>query len=263
MGTSDPLSVLDHRPAPLPNRPWVMAQRWHDLLFAHWPVSPDVMRPLVPEELELDLFDGRAWVGVVPFRMSGVRLRFLPAVPGVGAFPELNVRTYARLGERAGVHFFSLDATSRVAVETARAWFRLPYYRARMRLEHEGTDVLYRSHRVDARGPGLRHAELTARYGPVGPPEPARPGTLEHFLTERYWLFTRARSGELVVGPIHHAPWPLQPAEASIESNTMAAAAGIVLPEVEPHLLFARFVNVRVWAPAAADRDPGPESLRK
>src|SRR5690349_18551619 len=127
--------------------------RWRDLLFAHWPVPVEAVRPLVPAGLEIDTFDGQAWVGVVPFRMEGVAPRFLPSVPGPSAFPELNVRTYVRRGRRAGVWFFSLDAASRVAVEGARLGFHLPYYRAAMSVATDGGWTTYRSERLDRRGP--------------------------------------------------------------------------------------------------------------
>jgi uncharacterized protein YqjF (DUF2071 family) len=121
-----------HRPWPLPMGSWVMAQTWHDLLFAHWPVDTQRLRTLIPEPLEIDQFDGQAWLAVVPFRMSGIRLRWTPAVPWLSAFPELNVRTYVKSGGRPGVWFFSLDAGNALALAIARAWFHLPYYRARM-----------------------------------------------------------------------------------------------------------------------------------
>src|SRR5437867_5100192 len=124
------LNQTSHRPWPLPSRPWVTTMRWHDLLFLHWPVRPEIIRPLIPNGLELDTFDGAAWIGVVPFRMTGVRLRWLPPLPGISAFPELNVRTYVRVRDRPGVYFFSLDAGSRTAVAMARAWFHLPYFHA-------------------------------------------------------------------------------------------------------------------------------------
>jgi uncharacterized protein len=117
----------DHRPWPLPEQRWAMAMRWYDLLFAHWPVKPDVLQPLVPGGLRLDTFDGWAWLGVVPFRMEGVRPRYVPERPFAFAFPELNVRTYVTAAGRSGVWFFSLDATSRLAVRAARWWYGLPY----------------------------------------------------------------------------------------------------------------------------------------
>jgi uncharacterized protein len=204
------------------------------------------MRVRLPRELELDVFEGMAWLGIVPFRMSGVRLRGMPPIPRLSAFPELNVRTYARYGARPGVWFFSLDAANRLAVAAARAWFRLPYFRARMSCARAGEDVVYASTRTHPGAPG---AELAGRYGPRGAPAPPRPGTLEHWLTERYCLYARPRPGELWRAEIHHAPWPLQSAEAAFARNTMARGLGLELPAVAPLLHFAGRQDVVVWAP--------------
>jgi hypothetical protein len=244
--SADPLGALAHRPWPLPAGPWVMAQSWHDLLFAHWPLAPEDVRPLVPGALALDLWDRRAGIGVVPFRMSGVRLRGLPPLPGSGAFPELNLRTYVRLGDRPRVWFFSLDAASPLAVAVVRAWFHLPYHRARMRCQPRGEDVEYASERTHR---GAARAALLASYGPAGPEQRAAPGTLEHWLTERYCLYARAPGGGLWRGEIHHASWPLQPARARVERCTLLEAQGLRLPGAAPHLLFARRIDVRLWAP--------------
>src|SRR5690348_6294645 len=126
------LKHVDHRTAPMPRAPWVMVQHWHDLLFAHWALPPELMRPLVPKELTLDLYYGQAYVAVTPFWMSGVRPRFMPAVAGVSTFPELNVRTYVRYDNIPGVYFFSLDAGSRLAVQGARWGYGLPYFFSEM-----------------------------------------------------------------------------------------------------------------------------------
>ena len=152
--------------------PWVMRMRWLDLLFAHWPVPVETLRPLIPAGLEVDTFEGRAWLGIVPFRMEDVAPRFLPAVPGPGAFPELNVRTYVRWRGRGAVWFLSLDAASRLAVAGARTAFHLPYFRARMSSETEAGWVEYRSERTDPRGPA---AVFDARYRPTGRSSPPRP----------------------------------------------------------------------------------------
>jgi len=241
------LGTVAHRPGPLPSGPWVQFQRWHDLLFAHWPVAPERVRPRLPSGLELELFDGSAWLGVVPFRMSAVRLRGTPAVPGLSAFPELNVRTYVRQGEQRGVWFFSLDAASALAVRVARAWFHLPYFRAEMTLVERAGTIEYRSRRTHR---GAPPAELVARYAPVAEVEPTRAGTLEHFLTERYCLFAHDPArGLLRRGDIHHRPWPLQRARAELPTNTMAAASGLTLPDTAPLLHFARELDVLIWAP--------------
>ncbi|MFZ5813696.1 MAG: YqjF family protein [Bacillota bacterium] len=223
-------------------RPWVMHQAWNDLLFAHWQVEPDRLQPLVP--LPLDLFDGMAWVAVVPFWMSRIHLRRLPPVPGTHTFPELNLRTYVRVGGRPGVWFFSLDAASRPAVEVARRLFHLPYYHARMQIRPEGDGFVYQSERRDPRGGPARFA---ARYRPSGPVRQATPGSLEHWLTERYALYARSRAGRFYRGEIDHLPWPLQPAEAEITENSIAAAAGFDLPGGRPLLHYARHLSVRIW----------------
>lgn len=217
-----------------------MQQTWHDLLFAHWPISPVALRPLVPSELPLDTFDGQCWVAVAPFHMSGIRARFTPPVPGVSALPELNVRTYVNYGGKAGVYFFSLDAGSRLAVWGARSAYKLPYFFADFDLVESGGGMQYRCSR---RGSPAR---FLAQYRPTKPVEQRAPGTLAHWLTERYCLYTVARN-RVYRAEIHHAPWPLQDAEAEIHENTMAATAGIDLPQIAPLLHFARRIDVIVW----------------
>lgn len=221
-----------------------MAQRWHDLLFAHWRVPAESLRPLIPKGLELDLFQGQAWLGVVPFRMTGVRPRLVPPLPWLSAFPELNVRTYVVAEGKPGVWFFSLDAGNPLAVKAARAWFRLPYYCARMNIREEGGRTLYSSVRTHK---GAASAEFHGNYRAVGEPFSAAQGTLEHFLTERYCLYTAKPQGRIYRGEIHHGPWPLQLAEAEIQHNTMTDALGIRLPQELPLLHFSRRQDVVVW----------------
>jgi uncharacterized protein YqjF (DUF2071 family) len=239
-----PLKNLEHRPWPPPAAPWVMTQTWYNLLFAHWPIPPDQMRALLPPQLTLDTFDGQAWVAVVPFGMTRVYPRGTLSVPWLSRFLEINVRTYVTLGGKAGVYFFSLDAANSAAVMLARRFFRLPYYHARMRLKLRGGWVDYRSYRIH---PGVTPAEFEGRYRPVGAVYASQPGTLEAWLTERYCLYTVSRRGQVYRGEIHHARWPLQPAEAEIKTNTMALAAGLRLPESPPLLHFARTLTTYEW----------------
>lgn len=240
--------AVAHRPWPLPTGLWVMFQSWRRLLFAHWRVPAPELRPLVPPELTLEEFDGSAWVGLTPFVLRGLSLRGLPPLPGVSDFPEMNLRTYVRFGDKAGIHFFSLDAASRSAVLAARALYRLPYKAAHMRARRVGEWVEYRSRRTDGR------AELSARYRPAGPVFQSVPGTLEHFLTERYALYVVLRDRTVVRGDVHHLPWNLQPAEADIERNTVVEAEGIRLPEGPPLLHFAARQDTLVWAPRVVSR---------
>jgi len=230
-----------------PSGPWVMVQVWHDLLFAHWPVEASLVGPFLPAGVELDLYEGRAWIGVVPFRMSGIRARGLPPLPGLSAFPEINVRTYGIVDGRPGVVFLSLDAANAVAVAAARRFFHLPYRRARMTCRRDGDGIEYHSRREDAGG--APPAEFRARYRPTGAPYRARAGTIDGWVAERYCLYTADRAGRAIRTDIAHEPWPLQPAAADIEVNTMAEASGVRLPDLPPLLHFARRLDVRVWLP--------------
>ena len=233
-----------HRPWPMPTSPWIMTQTWHDLLFAHWPVAVDALQSLVPPGFTIDTFDHQAWVGVVPFHMTNVAPRGIPALPWVSAFPELNVRTYVTVKGTPGVYFFSLDAGNSIAVGTARTLFHLPYYSAAMDVRQRDGFIHYTSRRTSERAPA---AEFAARYRPIGPPSPPAQGTLEYFLTERYCLFTVDSSFHAMRVDIHHPPWPLQAAEAEITVNTMAEAAKIRLPPVAPLVHFAKRQDMVAW----------------
>jgi uncharacterized protein len=235
---------VEHRPWQMPQRPWLMTQSWHNLLFAHWQVEVSALRAVVPAAFELDLFNGDAWLGIVPFYMTNVGIRGAPPVPGLSSFPELNVRTYVRVADRPGVFFFSLDAGRRLAVAAARAGLNLPYFYASMSVEASGDSVIYRS----TRGGDVR-AVFRAEYRPVGPPFAASKGSLEYFLTERYCLYHQTRRGVPYRLEIHHPPWPLQAATAEIEDNSMAAAAGISIHATPAVLHFARRQDVIAWAP--------------
>src|ERR671921_2948345 len=184
------LGRIEHRPYPVPSGPWALGMSWRDLLFMHWPVGVDGLRSLVPPALSIETFEGSAWLGVVPFEMTGVRPHFLPAVPGVSNFPEINLRTYVTAGGRPGVWFFSLDAHSRLAVRLARASFHLPYFDADISCETVNDEVRYRSVRTHR---GAPPAEFVARYRPVGGPFESGRGSIENFLTERYCLYSAGR----------------------------------------------------------------------
>jgi uncharacterized protein YqjF (DUF2071 family) len=242
----DILSRTEHRPYPLPEGPWALFMRWHDLLFMHWPVPHDRLRPLIPPALEIDTFDGSAWLGLTPFRMSDTRPRFLPSVPPLSDFPEMNLRTYVTAGGRPGIWFFSLDAHNRVAVRLARATFRLPYYDARMECRLSGGEVRYESVRTHRGAPPAR---FSGRYRPVGDIFRSRPGTLEHFLAERYCLYSADGRGRVWRGDIHHGPWPLQRAGAGIDTLDMTRQIGVALPDTEPLLHFSKRRDVLAWMP--------------
>ncbi len=235
-------------PTRRPDRPAVMRQDWHHLSFLHWVVPGEQLRPLVPSELELDLFEGQAYVGIVAFTMTGVRPVWAPAIAPLSNFHETNVRTYVHFrGQDPGVWFFSLDAANRLAVLLARAWFHLPYFFARMTLTaappSAPAQCSYASTRL---WPRPIPASAVLRAMPLGSPAPASPGTLEHFLAERYLLYTQRR-GRLFRGQVHHTPYPLQPALISMVDESLIAAAGLTRPASAPLGHYARGVQVEVF----------------
>jgi uncharacterized protein YqjF (DUF2071 family) len=236
-----------HRPWPMPRGPWLMTQTWSDLLFAHWPVAPRTLATHVPPRFTLDLFDGTAWIGIVPFQMSNVGIR---GVPWASAFPELNVRTYVRVGGRAGVYFFSLDAASAMAVAAARLLLNLPYYQATMTVSSDESGVWYAS---DRRRRDAGSAALRVEYQPAGPASSSAAGSLEYFLTERYCLYHVGRSGRSYRLDIHHRPWMLRSAHAQFGINTMTRELNIDLPTSAPLLHFSLRQDVVAWWPTPVE----------
>jgi uncharacterized protein len=240
------LRATGHRPWPLPDDSWRLAQTWEDLLAAHWPVSASALGALLPAGLEPDTFEGDAWLGILPFRLTGFRLKGLPPLPVLSMFPELNVRTYVTVRGKPGIFFLSLDAGRDWAVAAARRFYKLPYFRARMLIRGRAW-IDFWSERV---GDTARPRRFRARYRPVGEPFRAAAGTLEYFLMERYCLYT-ADKGHVLRAEAHHLPWLLRRAEAEIEENTMAPAA--VALAGEPLLHFATRQDALVWPLRQAD----------
>jgi len=215
---------------------------WHDLAFLHWPVRAQTLREKIPPGLTLDTFENEAFVGIVPFHMTGVRPRGVPPLPGVSSFVELNVRTYVVAEGKPGVWFFSLDATSRLAVRGARWLFHLPYFDARMSSSRRDGFVHYRSERIHR---GVPEARFAARYRGTGS---ASGSELERWLTERYCLYAANEGGRLFRGDIHHPPWPLQIGEVEIETLEMTRLLEIDFPRQPPLVHFAERLDVVGWS---------------
>lgn len=233
-----------HRPWALPTHPWRWRQSWCDLLFAHWPIAAEALRPWVHEALDIQECDGTSWIGVIPFRMTGVMRRRWPDMPYLSAFAELNVRVYVTYEGKPGVWFFSLDATNPLAVWAARRFFSLPYFHADIHIQASPSGLHYASQRKRS----LSQACFQAHYQPVSEVFEAVPGTIEHWLTERYCLYTTCAAGSLYRAEVHHRPWPLQLAEADLESNTVCqATTGIELDGPPVLLHFAQRLDVVVW----------------
>lgn len=250
---AETLTMTTHRPWPLPRHPWIMRMQWQDLLFLHWPLPATLLQPLIPRGLTLETFAGQAWIGVVPFRMTDVSPRGVPALPWLSRFAELNVRTYVTVEDKPGVWFFSLDAANPLAVHLARLTFSLPYYTARMTVTAQSAQIHYSSQRTHRRA---HPAQFQGVYGPTGAMYQARPGSLEFWLTERYCLYAADRHAHLWRGDIHHQPWPLQPAAADVQLNTMTAPLGIKLPDIAPLAHFVKFLQVVAWAVQAVGSSP-------
>jgi uncharacterized protein len=233
------LEHLEHRPWPITPRGWRMGQTWDDLLFAHWRVPVERVREHVPDSLDVETHDGSAWVSVTPFRLSALRARGILPLPRISSFLELNVRTYVNAGgEKPGIWFFSLDASSRLAVEAARRGYQLPYFHARMSATRRGEWIDYECARVEAPG-----RVFSGAYRPTGDVFHAEPGSLEWFLMERYCLYATDERGRLHRADIHHEPWPLQAAEAAVE---LASVAPLELDGL-PLCHFSRRQDVLVW----------------
>jgi uncharacterized protein YqjF (DUF2071 family) len=214
-----------------------MGQTWDDLLFSHYRVPVTKLRPLVPQGLEVEEHSGSAWLGVTPFAVTGLRARGVLPLPVASSFRELNVRTYVRREGKPGIWFFSLDASSRLAVEAARRLYRLPYFRADISVRRSGDELLYDCSRHEGKA-------FSAAYRPDGDVFNAKPGSLEEFLAERYCLYAE-HEGELYRAEIHHRPWPLQPAQARIDLNTMAPLE-LEAPQ-EPVLHYSARQDVVIW----------------
>lgn len=237
------LSQIEHRPWRVPEERWRWRQSWCDLLFAHWPISVESMRAGIPRGLEVDTYDGEAWISVVPFRMSGVTRRMIPPIPGISEFPELNVRTYVTAGGKPGVWFFSLDAASRFAVWAARRYFHLPYHHSRMKMECRQGRFDYSSLR--SRGGG---GEFVGSYSSGADLPRAQRGSLDHWLTERYCLYCEGPRGELMRVEVHHRPWELQGVEVDIRDNTLLRRFGIT-DGTSPRLAhFSKRTDVVTWS---------------
>ena len=249
-----------------------MRQQWRDLLFLHWPIPASLLRPLIPSELTVDTFEGQAYVGLVPFTMRNVRPSGLPAFAPLSNFHEINVRTYVHHdGGNPGVWFFSLDAANTVAVRIARAWFKLPYFYARMSLNREqimqtllpsgqqatsdkqqttsqertGNEIGidYASERI---WPSPVPAKAHLRWTPTGAVTQAPVDTLDHFLVERYLLYSY-KNKRLYRGQVHHAAYPLQTANVTCLDENLVAQAGIARPDTPPIIHYARGVDVDIY----------------
>ncbi|MDA0347288.1 MAG: DUF2071 domain-containing protein [Verrucomicrobia bacterium] len=230
----------DHRPWPLPEGSWLLSQRWLNLAFIHWEIDPAQLRSKIPAQLEIDLFEGKAWIGIVPFDMKGVTFRGLPPVSAFSDFPEINVRTYVECEGKKGVWFFSLDVPKQFAVWTARTFFHLPYRRAKVEVIEQGQSVYYSHH--------MKHCAFEATYKPTQTHQWDK-NSFETWATERYCLYCQSKRGQLYRTEVHHPQWPLEKAEISFQKNTLLD--DFEIGNQHPSVLFSRSIDVIAYPPTA------------
>lgn len=226
----------------------VGSQTWTDLLFAHWKIDPDQMQALLPKGLTVDTFDDAAWLALVPFSMERVRPWWSPAVPGISWFLETNVRTYVKHASgQSGVWFFSLDANHRLAVAVARRFWHLNYVHSTLAMSVLNGNLSYSGHRS---GNPKTNYQVTAEVDRNAELQTADPGSLEHFLLERYHLFAVRPDGRLLTGQVHHEPYQFLPVQTASIQQSLTAAAGLPIcdQKTPDHLAYSPGVNVKVSA---------------
>jgi uncharacterized protein YqjF (DUF2071 family) len=221
-----------------------MYQSWGKLLFIHWEMPPHVLHGAIPPGLALDTFEGKAWLSLTPFTIWGTRLIGTPPFPWLSSFHEINVRTYVHVGGVPGVWFFSLDASSRLAVKAARTFYHLPYYKADMTLDQ--TQELINYHSTRSNDLGRVFFEATWSTGKTF--SAAQPGSVEFFLVERYCLYS-LKDGILYRSRIHHEPWCLGSAELLRYKSTMVESASLPTPTSTPLVYSTAPVHVGIWLP--------------
>jgi uncharacterized protein YqjF (DUF2071 family) len=224
--------------------PWILDMWWRDVCFMHWRADAALVARALPAGVDLERYNGDAWLSVVPFQMTAVRLRGGPVFPGFSRVLELNLRTYVRVGARRGVWFFSLDAASPLAVRAARLMTALPYFDACMSTSERDGSIAFASRRTSR---STVDGRFQARYTPTGDARPAEPGSLSAFLHERYRFFSR-RGTRLLAAEVRHEPWLLQPASVEIAENSLGTIIGASLTAIPEYVAFGRALRVRATA---------------
>ena len=244
MGENTNLNKWDyrHRKWQLPSLPWIMKQTWNDLLYAHYPIKLEALQKLVPNMFPLDSYNGMGWIGVIPFHITGIRIRGLLPIPGMNRFPELNVRTYVTLDGKPGIYFFSLDAAHFLAANSAKLFYHLPYRHADILVKKTGATIDYESRRKSKEA-----TQLKCTYKPISQPFLAAKGSFEEWMAERYCIYTLNKKGRLFRCDVLHSPWLLQQAEAKFYHNTILSKQGIYVDSDKPILHFSKRKEVRIW----------------
>ncbi|MBS4174515.1 DUF2071 domain-containing protein [Bacillus sp. FJAT-49736] len=238
------LNDIIHRPFPLPSKRWIMRQSWRNVLFLHWPIPPEKLRPHIPSILQIDTFNGSAWLGIILFVIEGIFPFGLSSVSLTPKFPEINVRTYVTYNGKPGIYFMSIDVENWASLKIAKRWYRLPYKSAQISLRKEKQTYSFQSIRKGNENPSI---SFKGEFGPVSEVYYAKEGTLDHWLTERYCLYSSNNVGNIYCGEIHHRPWPLQKAEIEMVRNTLFIPFNLDFPKVKPIAHFSTGVDSLMW----------------
>lgn len=240
----DLINDIAHRSSPLPSKNWVMKHTWSNLLFLHWPIHPSKLRPYIPSPLQIDTYDGFAWLGVVVFVIEGIYLRGLSNISLVPIIQEVNVRTYVRYGEKTGVYFLSLDANHWSTYTIAKHWYRLFYHPAKISIQDKENIFHIESIR---KGKAETPIMLKGMYTPLAAEYIPKVGMVDHWVTERYCLYSTRNGKDIYCAKIHHRPWVLQQAEFEIETNTLFMPFYMDLRGAKPIAHFSKGVDALIW----------------
>lgn len=241
----DLMNDISHRPWPLPSKKWIMKQTWKNLFFAHWPIPVEYLRPYIPSSLHIDTFDGSAWLGVVAFEMEGIYFRGLKAMSVTPKFTEINVRTYVHFNGKPGVYFLSLDVGDRASLLIASRWYRLPYQPAQITFKREKDTFHIQSIRNQKT---INPIEFMGEFVPLSDVYYPQKGTLDHWATERYCLFSTDKLGkQLYCGEIHHSAWPIQKVEGAIDRNSLFTPFQLRPSETKPIVHYSRGLDTLFW----------------
>lgn len=231
-----------HKGTDLPNLPWVMKQTWHDLLFAHYPVKLELLQKLVPPVIQLDSYNGSAWIGIVPFHVQNHRARLLPPIPGIDRFSQLNIRTYVTVNGKRGVYFIRVDMNHLIAGVLAKTFYYMPFQAATIKMKQNDQTIHFNSQKN-----GQHQFEFQCKYKPITLPFYAAKGSFEQWLVERYSFYALNKKGEVVRSDILHDYWPLQLVEGEISNHSILLNVGIQVAKDEPILHYAKKMEALLW----------------
>ncbi|MBS4202106.1 DUF2071 domain-containing protein [Bacillus sp. FJAT-49732] len=238
------LQETNHRPYPIPSKKWIMRQKWSNVFFMHWPIQPELLQPYIPSSIEVDTYDGFAWLGVIIFNIDGIYLRGFPPVSFRPAFPEINLRTYVKCDNKPGIYFLSLDVDDWTSYTLAKRWLNVPYHPAKISIQKNVDTFHYESLRMGSSNtPIVCKGSFTPQSNIFHP----NSDTIDHWLSERYCFFSNDQRSNMYCLDIHHHPWPLQKADAVIKKNDLFKPFSFHLEDEKPILHFSQGVEALIW----------------